>query len=249
MPTYRRSLPPLVTRALPLALAWVGLLGVLIAVGEVTVHSAAITHFDQHVTALVVAHRSPALNSVMKALTWMGSWVSLVFTGGVLVVLIAFRRLPTMVMALAIVAWLGELVGVHIAKVVLSRHRPPDALWLVKAHGWSFPSGHAATATVVFTALALVVTMLARRGIFRVLSWLTAGLAVAVVAFSRVELGVHWTTDVLASIVFVACWLSVIVALFATSLAPSRGSRALALNMSQRELREGGAISGDTHRD
>jgi len=196
-------------------------LGALIAVGEITVHSAAITHFDHHVTALVVAHRSPALNRAMKALTWMGSWVSLVITGGVLVMLLVFRRLPTTVLALAIVAWLGEIVGVHIAKVVLSRHRPPEALWLVKAHGWSFPSGHAATATLVFTALALVVTMLARRGIFRVLSWLAAVVAVAVVAFSRVELGVHWTTDVLASIVFVAGWLSVILALFATSLSPS----------------------------
>ena len=47
--------------------------------------------------------------------------------------------------------------------------------------------GHAATATLVFTALALVMTMLSRRGIFRVLIWLRV--AVAVVAFSRVLRG------------------------------------------------------------
>jgi undecaprenyl-diphosphatase len=247
VPTYRRSLPALVAHAVPLALAWVGLLVVLVAVGEVTVHSAAITHFDHHVTTVVVAHRSPALNRVMKALTWMGSWVSLVLTGAVLVVLLVLRRLPTIVVALAIVAWLGELVGVHIAKVVLRRPRPPEALWLVKAHGWSFPSGHAATATLVFIVLALVVTTLARHRMVRVLTWLAACLAVAVVAFSRVELGVHWTTDVLASIVFVAGWLSVIVALFATSLSPSRTPRGLAVKMSQREFR--GPIGGDTVRD
>jgi len=37
-----------------------------------------------------------------------------------------------------------------------------------------------------------------------ILGWLTAGLAIAATAFSRVELGVHWITDVIAGVVFVA---------------------------------------------
>ncbi len=221
MRIFRPGLPPLIARAVPLVLAWVGLVVVLVAVGHAIVHSTAITHFDYHVTAVVVAHRTPTLDRIMRALTWIGSWVSVALAGAVLVVLLVLRRLPVLVIALAIVAWFGEFAAVHIAKVLVSRHRPPEALWLVRAHGWSFPSGHAAMATLVFSTLALVVTMLTRRGIFRVVSWLTAGVVVAAVAFSRVELGVHWTTDVLASIVFVTGWLAVIAALFATSLSES----------------------------
>ena len=53
-------------------------------------------------------------------------------------------------------------------------------------------------------------TTLARRRAASTAGWLTAGLAVAATAFSRVELRVHWTTDVIASVVFVTIWLTAI---------------------------------------
>jgi len=99
---------------------------------------------------------------------------------------------------------------VRIGKIVVGRHRPPQAIWLVTAHGWSFPSGHTAAACLAFTALALCVATPARPRAVRILAWLIAGLAVAVTGFSRVELGVHWTTDVIASVLFVTGWLTAI---------------------------------------
>jgi membrane-associated phospholipid phosphatase len=49
-----------------------------------------------------------------------------------------------------------------------------------------------------------------RHWVVRMLGWLLAGLAVAATAFSRVELGVHWTTDVTASVNFAAGWVAAI---------------------------------------
>jgi len=197
-------------RMLVLAGIWAGLVGLLIAAGEVVTHSAAMMHFDQDATRVVVSWRTPALDSAMKAVTWLGSWVAVLVTAVIIAVLVMTRRLLVLAAIVAVVAWAGEAGGVAIGKAVVGRRRPPRAIWLVHARGWSFPSGHAAAACLAFAILALCVAMLARRRAASIAGWLTAGLAVAATAFSRVELGVHWTTDVIASIVFVTGWLTAI---------------------------------------
>jgi undecaprenyl-diphosphatase len=206
--------PPQLKAALPrlavLAGIWAGLAGLLVAAGEIVVHSAAITHFDQHTTRVVVSSRTAALSSVMKAVTWLGSWVAIVVAAAIIVLLVITRRLPVLAVIVAVFAWAGESGGVQIGKHVIGRSRPPEAIWLVHAHGWSFPSGHAAAACLVFTILAMCVATLTRHRAVRILGWLAAGLAIAAVAFSRVELGVHWVTDVIAGVVFTASWLTAI---------------------------------------
>ena len=75
-----------------------------------------------------------------------------------------------------------------------------------------------AAAVVVFTVLALVVTHVFSSRATLIAAWTFAIVAMALVGFSRIELGVHWTTDVLASFVFVSLWLLAIVTLFTTEL-------------------------------
>jgi undecaprenyl-diphosphatase len=198
--------------------AWAGLTGLLIGVGVGVVHSSSVDEFDRHVTSVVVARRSPALNEAMGAVTWLGSWVALVATGILLVLLALRRRLPMVAVVLAVIAWAGENGGVTLAKHVVERDRPPPDLRLVPAHGWSWPSGHTAVALLVFTTLALVVVALVPKSGYRTLACVVAALAVVAVAFSRVELGVHWTTDVIASTIFVGAWLAVLFALFASDI-------------------------------
>ena len=205
-----------------LFLAWAGLTGILIGVGLAVVHSASVNAFDRHVTSVVIAHRDPALNAVMKTVTWLGSWVALLATGILLAFLTLRRRLPAITVVLAVVAWAGESGGVAVAKHVVGRDRPPQDLRLVSAHGWSWPSGHTAVALLVFTTLALVVAAIAPRPAYRVLAWVLAALAVAAVAFSRVELGVHWTTDVIASLIFVSSWVVVVSVVFASDIRPKQ---------------------------
>ncbi len=207
-------------RAIALVLAWAVLTGLLIAAGVGVEHSGSVNAFDRHVTSVVVAHRTPALNASMKVVSWLGSWVALVATGIVLIVLVILRRLPIAALVLAIAAWAGENGGVTLTKHIVERERPPQDLRLVSAHGWSWPSGHTAVAFLAFSILALAVGAIAPSSRYRAAAWVLAALAVVAMAFSRVELGVHWTTDVIASMVFVSAWLVVVVALFASDVRP-----------------------------
>ena len=103
--------------------------------------------------------------------------------------------------------WLGELAAVTLTKSLVHRPRPPEPVRLVAAHGWSFPSGHMANAVVVFVTLALIVAVLVSRSWLRVLTWIGALLALGLVGFSRIELGVHWASDVIASWIWCAGWI------------------------------------------
>jgi undecaprenyl-diphosphatase len=207
-----------------LLVAWLVLTGLLVAIGFGVIHSSSVGRFDRNITATVVAHRTPALNTAMRVATWLGSWVALVVTGVVLLVLAVRHRMAWLAVVLAVVAWAGENGAVQLAKHVVQRPRPPERIWLKTAHGWSWPSGHMAVAVLVFTVLALLVTRFSSTSVVRAVAWVLAVLAMATVGFSRIELGVHWCTDVIASLVFVTLWLSVIFVLFGKDLGSSRGS-------------------------
>jgi undecaprenyl-diphosphatase len=186
------------------------LAGILIGVGELVDHSGAVQGFDNHVTSFLVAHRTAGLNAAMKAVTWLGSWVAELVAAAMVLLLVLRRQLSVGFFLLAVVAWAGTQGGTTLAKNVVQRPRPPEDLRLVSAHGWSWPSGHTATATLVFAVLATVVWMLTtgvRLRLLAVVAWIFVAVAVA---FSRIELGVHWTTDVLASLVFATAWLVVL---------------------------------------
>jgi undecaprenyl-diphosphatase len=84
-------------------------------------------------------------------------------------------------------------------KSVVGRHRPPLPLHLVTENNASYPSGHATDATAFFVTLALIVAIFVlRKPLLRAAAILAAGFLAAGIGISRLILGVHWPTDVLA---------------------------------------------------
>ena len=218
MPSDSLSTRALVSRSCFLALGWIAITVALFGLGQFVVHTHAVTDFDRHVTNWVVGHRTPALNATMKTITWIGSWVAVAVTGGVVLVLTLTKRLTIAALLLFAVAWAGEYAAVNLVKHAVGRPRPPKQLWLVTAHGASFPSGHAANATLVCAAATVVVFLVCRRRWVRATAVTAACLAIVAVGFSRVELGVHWTTDVLAGSLATLVWLAAVAGLFAMTV-------------------------------
>src|SRR5439155_26788728 len=102
---------------------------------------------------------------------------------------------------------LGQVVVTNVTKLLVNRPRP-DIHRLTGFSGASFPSGHAAVAAATFAAVAFLV---GRGRSQRVKAFLAAGAAaIAVgVATTRVLLGVHWLTDVLAGLAIGWAWFAI----------------------------------------
>jgi len=155
--------------------------------------------FDQSVMEAVHTMASPWLTAVMRLVTASAS--GLVTSGLALGMGLRWWRQArrraeavTLLITLAGSAGLGEGL-----KLLFARPRPHLFPWLTAAGGWSFPSGHTLTATVLGGLLAW---LMGQRliGWRQVALWVGAGLWVVLVGLSRVYLGVHYPSDVLASL-------------------------------------------------
>ena len=98
---------------------------------------------------------------------------------------------------------LNELV-----KVLVQRQRPFIDGPFVDWSGYSFAIGHTIGATLLYGQLLLFILPVLKSRHWRVLSIFSAALLVAVVGFTRIALGAHFLTDVLAAIVFGIIWLA-----------------------------------------
>ncbi|AGZ40643.1 phosphatase PAP2 family protein [Actinoplanes friuliensis] len=90
----------------------------------------------------------------------------------------------------------GGLLGI-LLKLLIGRHRPDLLDPVARAAGFSFPSGHALNAALTAGVFVLVLLPLARDG-KRLLLWTAAAVVTVVTGLTRIVIGVHWTSDVVA---------------------------------------------------
>lgn len=135
---------------------------------------------------------------------------------------LAYRRRDMQAMSFLALAVVGQSVLSNGLKVLFSRSRP-DLSQLAGWTGWSFPSGHTLAAAAVLMAIALTIGRWRSPTARFALASLAVTLAVAV-ALSRVVLGVHWVSDVMAGLFFGWLWVAVSYRL-AGRFAPTRSYR------------------------
>jgi undecaprenyl-diphosphatase len=195
--------PPLLLGVL-LVLACAVLFAVL---AEQVQSGAPITRLDAALATWFHAHASPGLTWSMLAITWLHSaWGILAMTavfGGWL-----YReRLHDWMLALVVTVPGGMLLNAAF-KHVFQRARPHFDNPLLTLSTYSFPSGHTASATVMYGFLVLFIASRVRVRWRTAAAALGALLAVGLVALSRMYLGVHYLSDVLAAASEGGMWLA-----------------------------------------
>ena len=182
----------------------VGLLA--LAAAGLTASLGGLVTLDATVRDWFLERRSPALTAVLTGFTTIGSSTVLVSLAiGVAVYLAATRRRDEALLVAGTTA--GALILWPLLKNLVERARPENA-HLVPVSSWAYPSGHSLTSMAVIGVLTVLAYPRARSRVARVAVVVVGVLLIAMVGVSRVYLGVHWPTDVLAGWLVGALWLA-----------------------------------------
>jgi membrane protein DedA with SNARE-associated domain/membrane-associated phospholipid phosphatase len=169
----------------------------------------------------------PWLTTAAEAVSLLGSgWLVVPFAVALSIGIVVYRRLWLDALVLLTSA-AGAVVLAHVLKLLVQRPRPQFAEPLVDPSGYSFPSGHATVSAAFFMALAILATGWLRSWENRVYVLLGAAAIVVAIGFSRLYLGAHYLTDVLAGYAVGALWATLCITA-ATVLARVRDTRAQA---------------------
>jgi len=163
--------------------------------------------FDDVVYGFISSFISDGMTSFMKAVTFLGSEWFITFLAVTIPALIFILKKKKYyrhgLLILANIA-LGALFN-QVLKLVFRRPRP-DVLKLVEQSGYSFPSGHAMN-SVIFYGLAAYLLVRHGRHPARYLFAGIIAVMVLLIGLSRIYLGVHYASDVLAGFIIGAGWL------------------------------------------
>jgi len=167
-------------------------------------------HFDQAAREWVHRYASPGMTRVMNALSLLGYNILIV---ELLVALAVFAKLKWRRAALWLtIAMVGSLVLDLTLKYIYHRTRP-TAYFGMAPHSYSFPSGHAMCSFCFYGVLAGLLSARTKPLGWRILIWFTASALVIAIGLSRIYLGVHYPSDVVAGYLAATVWVGTIIVL------------------------------------
>ena len=166
--------------------------------------------FDDALARGLGAHVSRTVIERFALITRLGDFDFLGALCVVVALVLLWRRRWVLAGAWVLSTSLGGVLN-RVLKALFERARPVHEHGLIEAHGWSFPSGHAFGAMLVYGLLGYLIIRGAPRAWHIPVALVTTSLIVFV-GFSRVILQVHYFSDVIAGYASAAAWLAVWIA-------------------------------------
>lgn len=201
----------ILTLAVGAALA-VTLTAVFAQVYEAVVEADGVAGLDHPVLDTAKTLRSPALNIITTAYTDVGGTIGMPLLALAVMATLAVRRRSWTPVILIVIAGAGSLLMTIAGKSLIGRTRPPliDAVPPYE-YSASFPSGHSLNSVVIAGIVAYLIILRLKSPRARIISAILAALFAFTIGLSRVYLGHHWLTDVLAAWALGAAWLALVI--------------------------------------
>ena len=162
--------------------------------------------FDNDLRTLIHHYASPSLTVLMQLFSFLGSLACLaglsVLTASYLAALKRWRDLIHLAIIMA-----GGLILENGLKIGFHRARPVSFFGTPTPPTYSFPSGHALLSLCFYGATAYLMTRRCTSNKARILLLVVTALLVGLIGFSRIYLGVHYPSDVIAGYLVATVWV------------------------------------------
>jgi undecaprenyl-diphosphatase len=194
-----------------LTLGMIAAIGTLVFLGWLTdqVFEGDMRQFDDVTRAAVHTFASPGLTVVMRFMSFVGSTFFLTLATAGVIVWFALRRWEREAKLFALTMLGAALLNITL-KLAFQRPRPVPFFDLTAPETFSFPSGHSLASCCFFAGLAAILSGRIKRKRTRTVIWIVATLMFLLIGLSRIYLGVHYTTDVIAGFASALIWILVV---------------------------------------
>lgn len=164
--------------------------------------------FDRVVMGYINLLNGPLMTQAMQGITVMGSAVTLILLA--LMIICYFGKFLNHHFAInmIIAALAGSWLANEFLKWVFQRSRPPELMRLIDASGYSFPSGHAMVSFTFYGLLIYLLWFNLGSGKLRYFWAVFLSVLVLAIGMSRIYLGVHYPSDVVAGFAAGGVWLA-----------------------------------------
>jgi membrane-associated phospholipid phosphatase len=170
--------------------------------------SESVVRSDENIRVFIHQFASPTLTSAMRFVTNFGDWQIVLYGTVILLGVLAYLRSFEYMKLVAITMTGGGILD-GVLKDTFHRARP-EAFFIPRPATYSFPSGHALISLCFYSLLAGIISLQWRKTWQRAITWALAICAIATIGFSRIYLGVHWPSDVLAGYAAALMWMGAV---------------------------------------
>ncbi len=162
---------------------------------------------DQRVADWFHAQTRPEITPAVHVVSWFGSVAALTIISTLCALFFLVRRGWNRLVALLMTMIGGGLLNV-VLKHFFQRQRPVFENPLVTISSFGFPSGHTMGATLLYGLLAVIAMRFVRQMWLRAVICVVTVVFIAIIGLTRIYLGAHFLTDVLAAIAIGSAWLA-----------------------------------------